>query len=237
MRQRIFLWMMVLAVAIIFSAVTAYSGTISLPKTGQTNCYDSAGGGIACGTTGQDGDTLAGLDWPTPRFVLDECGTIDAPNDDVVTDNLTGLMWRRVTNVVDKTWQGALDWIDLVNTNGLCGNSDWRLPNVNELGSLINYGVADPAAYLTTAGFTGLDSNNNIYFWSSTTYFHYTPPTGVYVPDHAWVVSIRKAGTNHAGFYSSYNNVGVPNKDLTTATFSAGTLNVWPVRGGAGLLD
>lgn len=63
-------------------------GEIDLPQTGQTTCYDSAGAVIPCPGTGQDGDWLAGVVWPSPRFTV---GT--GAEADCVTDNLTGLMW------------------------------------------------------------------------------------------------------------------------------------------------
>ncbi|MBI5194449.1 MAG: hypothetical protein HZA08_13570 [Nitrospirae bacterium] len=49
--------------------VLAGAGTVDLPKTGQTTCYDSFGAVIACAGTGQDGDIQAGV-WPGPVLVL-----------------------------------------------------------------------------------------------------------------------------------------------------------------------
>jgi hypothetical protein len=48
--------------------VFAPAGTVSLPQTGQTICYDTDGAVVTCSGTGQDGDTRAGLPWPNPRF-------------------------------------------------------------------------------------------------------------------------------------------------------------------------
>ncbi len=234
MRQRIFLWMIVLAVAIIFSAASVYAGTVSLPKTGQTTCYDSAGATVDCATTGagQDGDTLAGVDWPIPRFT-NEDGTTPLVND-CVTDQLTGLMWTRDTNLKPNVnWQSALNF-----ANGLilCGYSDWRLPNVNELESLINYGIANPVAYLRDPDGGGTDSGFlNVqpgYYWTSTTYFGYIPPKGEYSAIYAWAASIRRAGTLYGGFYGNVKNLGVPTKTMVDADFPSGSLHVWPVRGG-----
>ena len=59
----------------------AIDGTIQLPKTGQTHCYDTAGNPIACAGTGQDGEIQAGVAWPTPRFAVN--------GDTTITDNLT----------------------------------------------------------------------------------------------------------------------------------------------------
>ena len=42
--------------------------TLNLPRTGQTLCSDAGGNAVSCGGTGQDGDVLAGVTWPAPRF-------------------------------------------------------------------------------------------------------------------------------------------------------------------------
>lgn len=129
------------------------------PETGQTTCYDPTGNttdAIDCAGTGQDGEHLAGMAWPTPRFVV---GT--GAEADCVTDKLTGLMWVRVPSDTFVIWSAAL-----TSANGLtlCGFADWRLPNINEIESLVNIGAADPGAFLNTQGFSGIRSS---YYWSS----------------------------------------------------------------------
>ena len=64
--------------------------SVNLPRTGQTICYNVSGTAIACAGTGQDGDTPAGVAWPSPRFTV---GT--GAEAKCVTDNLTGLMWTK----------------------------------------------------------------------------------------------------------------------------------------------
>ena len=143
------------------------AGVVDLPKTGQTTCYDTAGNVIACPYTGQDGDIQAGVPWPTPRFTV---------SGDCVTDNLTGLMWTKNANLPGgyKTWQQALDY---ANGLSLCGYTDWRLPNVNELESLINAGQGNSATWLNTQGFINVQS---YYYWSATSYAYYS--------SYAWIV-------------------------------------------------
>jgi len=68
---------------IVLMAGLAFAGTVNLPKTGQTKCYDTSGVEISCPGTGQDGANQAGVAPPSPRFQV---------NGDCVTDNLTGLM-------------------------------------------------------------------------------------------------------------------------------------------------
>ena len=71
-----------LALLLLTSGI-GYAQAVNLPRTGQTTCYDVAGGVIACTGTGQDGDKLAGVTWPSPRFTDNGNG--------MLTDQLTGL--------------------------------------------------------------------------------------------------------------------------------------------------
>lgn len=95
-----------------------------IPETGQTISY----------RVGDDGHYQMGFEWPDPRFTDNDDGT--------VTDNLTGLMWTKNAHHGVMTWYDAIDH---------CNNlehpdyDDWRLPNVRELQSLIDYGSVGPA--------------------------------------------------------------------------------------------
>ncbi|MBF0337944.1 MAG: DUF1566 domain-containing protein [Nitrospirae bacterium] len=130
-------------------AGAAYAGTVSLSQTGQTSSY----------ATGDDGAIRAGVAWPSPRFT-------DNGNQ-TVTDNLTGLMWTKDANLpgTTKTWQEALDYVASMNSAGTYGYTDWRLPNVNELESLVNAGQANPTTWLISQGFANVQTND---YWSST---------------------------------------------------------------------
>lgn len=72
-----------------------------LPATGQTRCYDASGAHIPCSGTGQDGEFLFGMVWPSPRF--------EVMGDDVI-DRLTGLCWLRTADLTGRqvTWSQAL---------------------------------------------------------------------------------------------------------------------------------
>jgi Protein of unknown function (DUF1566)/Domain of unknown function DUF11 len=110
--------------------------TIGLPRTGQTTCYDQNGTVTDCLQTGQDGDLKAGLGWPDPRFLAGA-----GQDSDCIADGLTGLMWAKNANLPSgqRNWQGALDYVNTLNSGaGLCGHNDWRVPNINELQSLLN---------------------------------------------------------------------------------------------------
>src|SRR4030065_25911 len=56
------------SLTLLFFGTAALAGTVELPQTGQTKCYDTAGTEIACAGTGQDGEIQAGVAWPDPRF-------------------------------------------------------------------------------------------------------------------------------------------------------------------------
>jgi hypothetical protein len=135
------------------------AGVINLPRTGQTKCYNESGTEIACAGTGQDGEIRAGAAWPNPRFTVGSGAMIEC-----ITDNLTGLMWATDANLFGgKKWSDA---IDSANELELCGYSDWRLPNINELESLYNADERDNEVWLSNEGFIGVESSS---FWSSTT--------------------------------------------------------------------
>ena len=75
----------------------------------------------------------------------------------VVTDSTTGLMWQKT--YASKTWQAALKYCEDLS---YAGYSDWRLPNKNELASLINIDTTS-----TASDFPGMSLT--VYFWSSST--------------------------------------------------------------------
>ena len=125
-----------------------------VPRTGQTTCYDTAGAVINCTGTGQDGAIQAGAVWPVPRFIDNVDGT--------VKDRLTGLEWTKNANIAGTymAWQEALDFVKTLNTGG---HNDWRLPNVNEIESLVDFGMCYPA--LPANPFLNVQAD---FYWSST---------------------------------------------------------------------
>ena len=178
---------------------TVQAAPADLPETGQTTCYNTAGTVIpSCTGTGQDGDFKAGVAWPSPRFTVGTGAMAGC-----VTDNLTGLMWMGVPNNVPDTWVNALTAADDLT---LCGSSDWRLPNINELESLVNSGAANQATFLNDQGFTGVQAGN---YWSSSSY---AATTRVGSPASAWVIYMHDGAVR--AIDKSFNGL------------------VWPVRAG-----
>jgi hypothetical protein len=169
-----------------------------VPKTGQTISY----------ATGDDEEYQKGVTWPNPRFTDNGDGT--------VTDNLTGLIWLKDADCFGtRTWNEALSdcnslftgWCDLTDDSSA---GDWRLPNSNELASLVHKGYYNPA--VPDAAGTGQCSEGNpfdnvqsFYYWSST--------TSALSSGQAWYVNIYNGfvGSNYSKTGNNY---------------------VWPVRGG-----
>ncbi len=135
---------------------TAFVPSAEVPITGITT--SQAGG--------DDGDLERGVGWPEPRF--------QENGDDTITDSLTGLMWEQAPTSSTMTWAAAIAHANDRDTGGYL---DWRLPNVNELRSLCNYGTSDIPAWLLEQGFLWV---HTFYYWSSTPY-----PVGL---TYAWVV-------------------------------------------------
>ncbi len=82
-------------------------------------------------------------------------------NGNTITDTKTGLMWKKCMEGVTGnncesgsatgfTWQTALQRPGVVNTSGgFAGQTDWRLPNIKELRSIVEEKCVDPAINLT----------------------------------------------------------------------------------------
>jgi hypothetical protein len=81
-----------------------------------------------------------------------------------VTDTDTGLMWQQATAPGTFTWQQALAYCENLT---LAGHSDWRLPNRNELQTLVDYRRFNPA--IDTNYFPNTQASSTSLYWSSTT--------------------------------------------------------------------
>ena len=63
------------------------------------------------------------------------------------------------------TWFQALNYVESMNSgSGTYGYTDWRLPNNNEIESLINLEVPDNTVWLNNQGFNNVLGN---VYWSS----------------------------------------------------------------------
>jgi hypothetical protein len=152
----------------IFGFLGTYSGG-GVPKTGQTTSY--ADYDDAWYVTNQN----IGVPKSGAHYTNNGDGTI--------TDNATGLEW-----VADPTAAGVggtYSWADAITACEdltYAGHSDWRLPNVKELQSIVDFSRVAPA--IDTTYFTSESGN----YWSSTTY-----ADGAI---SAWFVNFSNGGVN-----------------------------------------
>ncbi len=118
--------------------------TYPVLDTGQSACYDASEAAAACPA---EGEALFGQDaqfsGSTPSYTDNDDGTI--------TDNVTGLMWQQspdtngdgMINATDKlTYAEAVAGASMLT---LGGYTDWRLPTIKELYSLILFDGTDPS--------------------------------------------------------------------------------------------
>lgn len=187
-----------------------------VPKTGQTSST----------VTGDDGNLQKGVAWPSTRFTDNGDGT--------VTDNMTGLVWLQ-----DADCRGDItDWTTAVSdavalydgctncfgTSGDCGLSDssvagdWRLPNIRELLSLIDYGRAIPAL---PSGHPFSNVNSPLYYVTFVSSGSFTGDDGA----GYWTSTGRGSSSNHKWGVNLYYGQPVL-RDIT----SDSNYYVWPVR-------
>ena len=57
--------------------------------------------------------------------------------DGTVTDGETGLVWQKDSAPERITWLEAQEYVQQLNETGFAGHNDWRLPNNQELTSLM----------------------------------------------------------------------------------------------------
>ena len=83
--------------------------------------------------------------------------------DGTVGDRLTGLLWQQEDDGKERNWQQSLGYCENLS---LAGRTDWRLPNIRELHTIIDYSRHNPA--IDTDVFVQQDRTG--WFWSSTTH-------------------------------------------------------------------
>jgi hypothetical protein len=130
------------------------------------------------------------LTTPTSNFTIHQDGT--------VTHNRTGLMWKvcaqgmkwsntntsnGCTGTAEKyNWQQALQVPETLNSSGgYAGYTDWRLPNIKELGSIVEYNC-----YFPTINEEVFPEFPNHTIWTSTPF--------AYLDKVSWTISFINGG-------------------------------------------
>ncbi|MCU0836486.1 MAG: DUF1566 domain-containing protein [Chromatiaceae bacterium] len=132
-----------------------------LPRSGQHACYGPDGSPRPCPGTGEDGEHQAGVPWPEPRLLASPEG---------LEDRMTRLVWHPTREAIG----GPLRWAEALAAAQALGHG-WRLPNINELDSLVDCARGGPA--LPLGGGAGVLAPG---YWSST--------TSSFEPDWAWAL-------------------------------------------------
>lgn len=126
------------AILLCLSAPTWSAVSTELPGTGQIECYDTHNSVVTCPL---DGQLLSGQD---AQYITNPPSYTDN-GDGTITDNITGLMWQQDP---DRNGDGQINANDYLtypealgaaSTLTLGGYTDWRLPTIKELYSLIDF--------------------------------------------------------------------------------------------------
>ncbi len=164
------------------NSATIASAQWSVVDTDQSKCYGNSTA-ITCPSPGsafygQD----AHYDGNQPRYTDNGDGT--------VTDNVTGLMWQQDPG--DKmTWSEASAG---ASSFGLAGYTDWRLPTIKEMYSLIQFSGTDPFVESTdSSGLTPfIDTDFFVFKYGDTS-------AGERIIDSQYTTSTKYVGTTMNG--------------------------------------
>ncbi len=141
---------------------------------------------------------------------------------DCVKDNFTGLIWEVKTTSGLRSMNNTYSWYDpdnsknggnagtqnggictgsscdtdgyvqTVNSQGLCGASDWRMPDVNELSSIVHNAKASPIPNIDNGYFPNTPASA---VWSSSPYAKDS--------NNSWYVDFS---SGHVWYYSKFSN-------------------------------
>ena len=137
---------------------------------------------------------VAAIPPTTPNSQLDDNG------DGTITDTATGLIWKKCSegltdencstgSATTLTWNIALQAADtLNNTGGFAGKTDWRLPNMKELQSIVEVACSLPR--INSDRFPNTAQSN---FWSASAHADGSA--------YAWYVGfgLGSSGSNNRG--------------------------------------
>lgn len=143
--------------------------------------------------------------------------------DGTITDSATGLMWSQSDSGTGVNWEEALALVQEKNAENYLGYSDWRLPNIKELQSIVDYSrspdtsesaAIDPLFTCTQITNEGGEADYP-YYWSGTTHATYNGKGG-----YASYVSFGRALGYMDGVWQDVHGAGAQRSDPKTGDAS-----------------
>lgn len=107
--------------------------------------------------------------------------------DETISDDVTGLMWQQKT-LTAMTWKNAGIYCDELK---LADYTDWRLPTVKELFTLVDYTKFSPVI-------------NTVYFPNTVLSFHWTSMVYINYTNYIWCINFYNGCINTIDKADSY---------------------------------
>ena len=148
--------------------------------------------------------------------------------DSTITDNATRLMWMQNDNRTGVLWKDALNYAENLT---FAGYSDWRLPDVKELQSLVDYtrspSTTSSAAINAMFNCTQITNEGGVadypWYWSNTTFCSQSPTNGA---SATYVCFGRAMGyMSNFGGWIDIHGAGCERSDPKPSSFTGYTHN------------
>ena len=161
--------------------------TVYFPNTNSSSYWSSSthawAGGGAWSIASKYGDVACSSFKYNPKYVRCMRGAKTSQSftdhgDGTVTDNVTGIMWQQEDDDLERDWEDALAYCESLD---LAGQTDWRLPDIKEMRSIVDNTRYDPA--IDPIYFPGTNLSS---YWSSSTH--------AYLNYYAWGVTFHAGG-------------------------------------------
>jgi len=138
-----------------------------------------------------------------------------------ITDKATSLMWSQADSLKGMDWKTALKWVQKKNKENYLGHSDWKLPDVKELQSILDY-TRSPSATNSAAIDPKFSSTSIVneagdkdwpWYWSSTTHASVDPRTSEARGNAAAYVCFGRAMGKQFGMWLDVHGAGAQRSD------------------------